>query len=159
MVVVASVVGAVVLVAGLCMQTRGTATAAGPVYTVAQVQALLAHQPRAWTSRTLLLRGVAATVGCWVYTADSLALCVPPRMVLGDADPAAAVAPFPLAWAGPDPLLALVRRVPVLGGFVPAPQAAQPNAVTTYRVRFRAVSDEWCGATCYEAVLLDALPP
>jgi hypothetical protein len=131
----------------------------GPVYAVAQVAAQLAHHPRAWTDRPLLLRAVAAAAGCWVETADIPAFCAPPRLVLRDAEYSPTVAPLPLAWAGPDPLLAVVRRVPLLGGLLPAPQAVRWAAAAVYRVELRGVPAQLCGgAPCYEALLLDAAP-
>jgi hypothetical protein len=102
---------------------------------------------------------VAAAAGCWVETADIPAFCAPPRLVLGDDDSAATVVPLPLVPAGPDPLLAMVRRVPLLGDLLPAPQAVRWEEVATYRVELRAAPNEMCGAaTCYEALLLDAAP-
>jgi hypothetical protein len=86
-------------------------------------------------------------------------MCRPPGIVLGDADPAEIVAPLPLVWASPNPLLGVVRRVPLLGDLLPAPQAVIWEEVATYRVELRAMSDESCGAaTCYEALVLDAAP-
>jgi hypothetical protein len=137
----------------------------GPIYTVSQVQAGLAHDPRAWTNRTLLLRGVASGVRCWVTAAglgaDGLKMtdwCRPPRFILWDGDPAA-VAALPLAWASPAPLLAIARRVPLLGVLLPTPPAADWGKVATYRVALRAMPLAVCGSgTCYEALLLDAAP-
>jgi hypothetical protein len=137
----------------------------GPSYTVSQVQAGLAHDPRAWTNRTLRLRGVATAVGCWVTAAglgeDGMKRtdwCPPPRFVLGDADPTA-VAALPLAWTSPDPLLAIGRRVPPLSALLPAPQAVDWGEAAVYRVRVLAQTQTYCGArVCYEALLLDAAP-
>jgi hypothetical protein len=62
-----------------------------------------------------------------------------------------------LAWATPDPLLAVVRRVPLLSGLLPAPEAVNWGTVATYRVQLRVMPDKPCGdTTCYEAMLLDA---
>jgi hypothetical protein len=52
-----------------------------------------------------------------------------------------------------------VRRVPLLGGLLPAPQAVAWGWVATYRVELRALAEGPCGGSgCYAAVLLDAAP-
>jgi hypothetical protein len=124
----------------------------GPVYTVAQVQAQLWRQPGAWAGRTVRVRGVATE---WCMPGYSR--CLLPH--LSDPDLEVASEPLLLAWAAPDPLLAFVRRVPLLGDPLPAPQAVDWWEVATYRVELRATPDEACGAaTCYEALLLDGAP-
>src|SRR5205085_6895741 len=45
------------LAAGLAVAVAHTVGAAGVVYTVAEVRATLAHDPRAWVGRALLVRG------------------------------------------------------------------------------------------------------
>lgn len=51
------------------------------------------------------------------------------------------------------------RRMPLLRGIAPAPQAVQWDSVATYRVQLRRVANRSCGSTtCYEAVMLDAEP-
>jgi hypothetical protein len=97
----------------------------GPVYTVAQVHAQLKRQPGAWMNRPLLLRGVADVAACVARATDAPLLCAPPRAILGDAGPPAASATLPLAWAGRNPLLAVVRRVPLLGGLRPKPASME----------------------------------
>src|SRR5207237_4394068 len=52
-------VGVVAAVVGLVL---AVVTPAGPVYTVAQVAAGLAHHPRAWVGRTVTVRGTLAVV-------------------------------------------------------------------------------------------------
>jgi hypothetical protein len=127
-------------------------------YSVTQVEAQLASHPRAWTDRTLLLRGVVVATGCFAQTADKAASCVPQRMTLDDADPTASGAPLPLALAGPNPLLTIVRRIPLLGSFVPASQVVHWDVAATYRVQLRATVEALCGGPpCYEALLLEAV--
>jgi hypothetical protein len=132
----------------------------GPVYSVVQVEAHLASHPQAWTDRALLLRGVAVAVGghCHANLAGAAPMCPPTRAALEDFGPTAS-APLPLALAGPGPLLAVARRVPLLGEFLPAPQVVNWGEAGTYRVELRAISGEPCGAgSCYEAMVLDAAP-
>jgi hypothetical protein len=60
---------------------------------------------------------------------------------------------------GSDPLLAVVRRVPLMGGLLPAPQELDWGEVATYQVELRATPDGPCGdGACYEALVLDAAP-
>jgi hypothetical protein len=55
--------------------------------------------------------------------------------------------------------LAWLRRVPVLGTLLPAPQVLHWGVVATYRVRLRAIPESSCGSVvCFEAVLLDSAP-
>jgi hypothetical protein len=132
----------------------------GPVYSIAQAETRLASHPRAWTDRTLLLRGMAVAVGghCDANRAGAAHACPSTRAALEDFGPTSR-APLPLAWAGPSPLLAVARRVPLLHGLLPAPQAVDWGEVAAYRAQLRVAPGEVCGAaTCYEAVLLDAAP-
>jgi hypothetical protein len=150
----------VLLVVGLGIVALPSRTDRSPVYTVAQVRTHLVRQPHAWRDRTLLLRGVAVVAGtCLPPSGPQLALCAPSRAVLDAADAPSSGTALPLASAGPDPLLVLVRRLPLLGGLLPAPQAAAWGKVATYRLQLWAIPDAVCAAaTCYEAVLLDAAP-
>jgi hypothetical protein len=94
-----------------------------------------------------------------VEEVDAEPACAAQRAALDDADPAPTGGPLPLVRAGPDPLLAVVRRVPLLGGLLPVPQVVDWGEVVTYRVELRTTADEPCGAgACYEAMVLDAAP-
>jgi hypothetical protein len=56
-------------------------------------------------------------------------------------------------------VLAWLRRAPVLGTLLPAPQVLHWGVVATYRVRLRAIPESSCGSgVCFEAVLLDSAP-
>jgi hypothetical protein len=120
----------------------------GPIYTVAQVQLLLARDARAWVGRTILLQGMVAGEPAY-YPSPSLV----------DATANAAVDPLPLAWADPDPLRAFLRRLPWLGRLVPRAQPMRWGEVAVYRVQVRVETHTYCGArVCYQALLLDAAP-
>jgi hypothetical protein len=148
-----------VLVALLVVPARDRPLHQGPVLTVAAVQVHLAKDPRAWTNRTLLLRGVAATADCVNQLARAGIVCAPPQAVLRDASSSAAGARLPLAVASPDRLLTIVRRVPLLGSMAPAPQVVHWEVVATYRVQLQPVPAGSCGGTtCYEALVLDVAP-
>jgi hypothetical protein len=74
-------------------------------------------------------------------------------------DPAAPTTtnPLPVMWGGPDPLLAAVRTVPLLGSLLPAPQSVRWDVPATYRITLRR-RDARHPNGCYEAVLLDTAP-
>jgi hypothetical protein len=61
-----------------------------------------------------------------------------------------------VTWSPLDPLLTLIRQMPLVGQFLSSPQAVNRRAVATYRVRLGALLTSSCPASpCYEAVLLD----
>lgn len=124
-----------------------------PVYSVAAVTGL-SHDPATLVGRTLLVRGVAAGTAC--LPPPNATLCGIPRFSLRDPGPAAALNRLDLTWGPGDPLLAVLRRVPLLGAILPAQQVIRWEAVAVYRVRFRV--ERHCGDACYEALLLDAAP-
>jgi hypothetical protein len=149
----------------LLLPTGGAAMVAtsrgdhAPAYTVAQVRAHLVDDPAAWVGRTVRVRGVATK--CFMLLEHGYFRCLPLRQPqLSDPDLEVASEPL-LAWAAPDPLLAFVRRVPLLGGRLPAPQAVDWWEVATYRVGCgpsptgRAVpapaTEQWCSAPRPEA--------
>jgi hypothetical protein len=129
----------------------------GPVYSVAELRSHLAEDRQRWVGRTLLVRGVAVTAAC-VPPPEGV-LCGMPRLLLSDPDPAAASEVLDLAWGPSDPLLTSLRRVPLLGAFLPAPRAIRWGLVATYRAQLRATDKALCGTPrCYEALLLDVSP-
>jgi hypothetical protein len=150
----------------------GTAVAAtprhvrrDPVYSVAQVQAGLAdHLPR-WVGWTVVVRALAEPCPWW-GAAARLQHCAGRTVVLVGTPtgaPAAgafpAVDPLPVAWAGPYPLLAFLRRLLLPGQLVPPPQTVRWGTVAIYRVQLRAAHAGICPSPpCYQALLLDAAP-
>jgi hypothetical protein len=157
MVVVASVAAAALLMAGLCLQVRGTATSAGPVYSLAQIQARLAEQPGRWLGRTLRLRALAQPCPTWGSPHDPLH-CATRQPVLVDPDGAALDPPLPLAAGPGDPLLDVLRGLPLVGRLLPAQRLAWERPAA-YRVRLGLRASRTCGAaTCYQALLQDAMP-
>ena len=163
-----ALVSAVLLLAALLfalplsLATRALATspAAGPVYTLAALDADLARRPRAWLGRTLRVQALlggkcVAMVG--LYTQS----CASWEMALTDPAGDQAVAPLPLTWGDPPSLIALLRRLPLLGWLAPPPQIAHSSATATYRIKLQttpcAALDD--GPVCYGAQLLDARHP
>jgi hypothetical protein len=129
----------------------------GPVYSVAELRAHLAHDPGAWARRTVLVRGRATA--CAIRLEQGHFHCTPRQPRLDDPDGAAMTEPLPLSWAGPNPALTVMRGIPLLGSLLPGPQELDWDVVATYRVQLRAVANRRCGATaCYEALVLDATP-
>jgi hypothetical protein len=67
--------------------------------------------------------------------------------------------PLPLVRPTPSSLWVILRGLPLVGSFVPAPHAIPWGAVGTYRVQLRAVPTGTCLAPpCYEALLPDTMP-
>ena len=149
--IVASGVG-LGLVAGVLLVVIHGVTSLGRVYSVAQVQAGLRHNPQLWVGRTVLVYGVV--IGC-----PPGYPCPSPGARLGLASSSS----VPLAQALPldcepqDPWLMALRHVPLLSHLVPAPQALYMEGPADYRVRL--VSVKPCGtlsSLCIRARLLDA---
>jgi hypothetical protein len=131
----------------------------GPVYPVAAVVVGLQRAPHAWAGRTILIRGMVAP--CIAVPNVPCASLVAASWPANTADPGAppAIEPLPLALADPTRVLAFMRRVPLLGDLLPAPQVLRWGEVATYRARLQAIADGICGTgLCFEAVLLDAVP-
>jgi hypothetical protein len=120
------------------------------------VQTGLAHQPGGWVGRTVRVRGIATLC----LSSDSHG--DPPYCRHGSQvllDTGGANAALPLAGASQGGVLALLRRVPLLGGLLPAPQAVRWEEVASYRVALRAMPVGMCAAPpCHGALLLDAAP-
>jgi hypothetical protein len=139
----------------------GGHTDRGQVYSVATLRAYLAHDPRRWVGRALLVRGEVVPCVAMPAAEDGPCAALTPS---GWQPPSptpwrAAVDPLPVVHAGLDPFLGRLRRLPLLGGLLPAPQVLRWGAVGTYRVRLRASANSICGTgVCYEALLLDAAP-
>ena len=141
-----------ILAAGSAVYAIRGAPHAGPVYSVAAVQAGLGRQPAAWVGRTVWVRGVAK--GCGFSAAYDLC---PPALV--DAAAPATGQPLWLSHGEASPLWTLLRHSPFLARFAPAPQVLHWGVVATYRVQLHAIPESVCGtAACYEAALLDAAP-
>lgn len=139
------------VIAAVCMEDHG------PVYSVAELRAQLAHDPRGWVGRTVRVRGRATA--CAIRIDRGYFRCMPRQPRLDDPSTDATTEPLLLAWADPGPVLTAMRRVPLLGNLLPAPQQVDWGAVVTYRVQLRTATRGSCGGTaCYEALVLDAAP-
>lgn len=119
------------------------------VYPVSMVASGLAQAPRRWSGRTLWVQGVVAADRQWRDTLDGWVLLGPPRLT----DPAGRV-DWPLVWGSPDPTLARLRTVPLLGRAVPPPQTVSWGRLAIYRVQLHIAASRVC-PDCFEAVLVD----
>jgi hypothetical protein len=138
-----------VLAVGVGIAMLGIHPDQGPVYSVAQVQAELAHRPAAWVGRTARVRGIG------IFFCQH---CPQRQTYLANAD---ANGVLPLAWGRQDRVLAFLRRMPQVGRLVPAPQRVRWGVVAIYRVQLRELAADSCPFApwpCYEALLLDAAP-
>jgi hypothetical protein len=129
---------------------RGVASSAkDPIYTVASLRAQLLQEPDQWVDRTVRVRAVPAICdpcGTWL-----------PGFV--DPGPHATEQFLPIVPGDPPPLLATLRRLPLVGLLAPQPQVLVWDRPAVYRVRLRRIDclsaqDRVCAA----AVLLDAAP-
>jgi hypothetical protein len=126
----------------------------GPTYGVADLQRQAIRDPGRWIGPTVLVRGRAAMDRSW-SAPDSIVT----RFDLIDPGAPSGAGGLSLAWGGADPLLAALRRLPLIGRLAPRPQVLRWGAPATYRVRLRASPALACGTSpCYEALLLDAAP-
>jgi hypothetical protein len=144
------------LAAGLAVLTISRPLDHRPVYSVAALRSQLAEDPEGLVGRTLLVRGVAVTGDC-AFIPEEVG-CGVPQLSLRDPDPATARYGLDLALGPVSPLPAFMRHMPLVGAFLPAPQAIHWGVVATYRARILAPSDTRCGSACAVVVLLDAAP-
>jgi hypothetical protein len=125
------------------------------VYSVAQVQAGLAHHPGIWVGRTVRVRGVAAICLSSDMESDPQRCSHWPTYLV---DAAVTGAVLPLAWGRLDAVRAFLRRVPPVSQMIAPPQTPRWWMPASYRVQLRAAAG-LCGVPpCYEALLLDAAP-
>lgn len=140
--------------AGLLLVTGVAAAQAsrqdpGPVYTVAQVLARLAHDPQAWANRRVQVRASAG--GCIPWAAPKGEPCIDEVPELVEMRAGTLVAALPVVCGQDPPLPEFVRALPWLGRLVPAPQALVPGKLAVYRIQLPRTSG-------YDALLLDSLP-
>ena len=144
--------------AGL-IQVARSHTALDRVYTVAQVRAGLARNPRAWVGRTVLVRGTMVVIDfACPYGGDGFK-CTPIHWEELDPD-APGPQPLILAPASASPLLTFLQRLPLVGSSMPWAQSLREGP-GVYRVQLRAPAHcpfPSANPSCASALLLDARP-
>lgn len=140
-----------VLAVGLTIPALEHLSARDQIYTVPQIVAGLSGNPYAWIGRTVLVRG---TAGELVPPCPSGSWC-PTLLFAGDRPTPGQIL---LLEPGPaSPLLAPLRRVPLVGRVIPAAQRLRWYAPATYRILFQAVPGTTCDSLpCVNALLVDA---
>jgi hypothetical protein len=139
----------------------------GPVYAPSTVMAGLLRRPAAWLGRVVWVQGEAVPVDAASFATFCLRSRPCPSVAtstaalwnggLGNgADGVPRDQVLPLVIAPEDRLLALLRRVPLVRGQLPAPQRLDILNLKTYRLRLQTAPCAWpARQTCYAALLLD----
>jgi hypothetical protein len=128
------------------------------VYSVAALRTLVERAPAQWLGQELVVRGLVGPCPWWGVAAR-IEHCAGQPLVLIGAPGEAAASPLPLVRPAPQPLLSMMRSLPILGDLLPRSPALvlHWSTVTTYRIRVQAIANSICGThTCYQATLLAA---
>ncbi len=140
--------GSVAIIAGALVVAQVVADGlvqSGPVYTVAQVQTGLQRAPRSWVGRTVRIRAILRC--CQLAPSPA-----PPALLDADGSSADALLAY---WHGANPLLDIVRRLPLLSSLV----RHSYGQMSVYRVQLQPGAQLGCGyRTCYSAFLVDGGP-
>jgi hypothetical protein len=137
------------LVAGAARASMSSRQDQSRVYTVAQLVARQADDPRAWANRRVLVRGIGG--GCIPWAAPNDSPCVDEGPELVEMRGDNLVAALPLICGQDTPLPKFVRELPWLGRCLPAPQVLYPGKLAVYRIQLPAIPG-------YDALLIDSLP-
>ena len=157
------VLAALTLAVAIIVAMGHQPTPMGAVYTVAQVRAGLARNPRAWVGRTILVRGLV--IRCRLVEGCVALPPGIPRVGLVDGIPiiemprAAVLSQALPLRISENPLWSFLRLIPLLRGVVPASRQLSPAQPTAYRVRL--IVETPCAvansrASCVVASLVDA---
>jgi hypothetical protein len=124
--------------------------AASHVYTVAELRRQVLRTPQDWMGRTVQVQGRVVS-----YRARTDPFTWRTHVILIDAGVPTWGEGLPLVAGPVDPMLAVLRRTPLVGRLVPRPQPLHWDTLAIYRVQVHTRPGSSC-TTCYEAVLLDA---
>ena len=148
----------ILLLTGLAVGALSRREDQGPMYTMAALRERLAVQPAAWVDRPLRVRAWASPCTAWIGVAHA-SPCLNFQPTLTDPQGYYGAAALPLASGTASPLLALLRRLPLIGNGAPAPQQPHWDTIGVYRIQIHVVyCDPINQPPCYEALLLDAAP-
>ena len=129
------------------------AATSGRVYTVAELERQIAHDPESWLGRTVLVQGVTVVYHRRIYDQGDRSLVT--TIYLSDPGAPQWAAHVLLIRGPPDPLLAALRHLPLLGYLAPRPQAPRLEQAAVYRIQLSTLPrSAW--SSCEVAVLLDA---
>jgi hypothetical protein len=133
----------------------------GRVYSVQEAQRAVQRTP-GWQDRPILVQGRLVACMPLVTEGDQPCTILAPSTCPANGRecplPVGSYA-LPLMSARPNPLLARLRQVPLLGSLLPAQQELHWGQVATYRVQVKMVPNSLCGTRpCLEALLVDATP-
>jgi hypothetical protein len=135
-------------VAGVGMSGRWT-QASNQIYTPAQLQTLLAKNPRAWVNRQVLVQAIGGGCIPWAALKDEPCVDEMPALVLQGAT--GLVASLPLVCGQMAALPRFARQLPWLRRWLPAPQILYPGKLWVYHIQLPAVP-------AGDALLLESLP-
>jgi hypothetical protein len=125
------------LTAALALVAIPRSQAAAHPYSVAGIRAALAQHPGTWSGRVVRVQGILE--GPFVFCGD-IRPCPPPTLGLIDTEDQI-MAPdtyLPVTTETQATPLRLIRRIPLLGSFVPAPQPLQFGRMAVYTLRLTA---------------------
>ena len=151
----------VVAIVALILVAVGVAVVAAPrgpetVYTVAALRNGMASAPARWSGRTVLVRGIA--IGLYGPNCAPGSWCA-----FGLLDPGAPLDDTTVLRLQPQAagaLIAMLRRTPGVGRFLPAPQPLRWGRLAVYRVQIQRLPAASCPSRrCYGVVLPDAPAP
>lgn len=121
------------------------------VYTVADLLGHLRRGPNGWSGRVVLVSGAVES-----YPRIGVAMVRIP-LVLSNPEAPGGAEVIVLVQGAPDPVLTVLRWLPLVRRVVPSAQRLRWGEPAVYRIKLRRMEDPACD-TCYEAVLLDAAP-
>jgi hypothetical protein len=143
----------------LGLQFVTAAEAGGPVYSIAALDAKLAHDPAAWLGATVQVRAVLGQV-CLATTHSYPPSCATVQLTLADPNPTSTAPALPLAWDPQSTVSTVLRRIPLLRALMPPAQTLHAGGPAVYRIKVQHGPCVQSPATaCYGAILLGADPP
>lgn len=138
---------------------RATLALGGPVYTIAQVYDHGLQMPDPWVNRTVRVRAIFGACDTWLAETGSTGPCMSWQAGLVDPGLAARSRVLSLIPGDPPPLLAFLRRLPLLARLAPVQQIPALGKAAVYWVRLRAIASSSRGPGVFvEVVPIDAAP-
>lgn len=149
---VPGILALLVMLGSVAALDRAIVPATGPIYSLSAVRAAFAHGQTEFLDRPLRVRAVVGV--CTIRVSE----CFDWQPVMVDDWRGGADGALPVEWT--PILLTSLRRLPLLGRLLPAPQPVQWGMSAVYRVAFHVADGAACGLwPCLQADLLDAAPP